>query len=534
MHLILVHLGKEFHFHIFDCIEQIRIFNPNINLHLLVQTDVYNTIMKTYKEIIFAYNVILKNCDLEEKSNEHLLFQKRSNLDRSYRNGFVYYCTQRFLVLHDYILNNSLVNIIHIEYDNLIFCDLNNIINILEENYNCGAVFDNSTQCVPSFVYFKNLESIQNLMNFIINNLYSYSNDMLLLGGFRNNEPENIQKLPILTEEYTNKFNIDNNFSNNISKFQCIFDARAIGQYIGGIDSRVHQYQGPGYINPDAHFKVNEINVEWREINGLFIPYACEVPVVNLHIHSKDLKQWLSNRKTKYNIDLIITGERLSKLNNIRYIKTDYINDQIYSENDIILSHNSDYSINENHIDYINKVTLWMGQNININHEKLVVLPIGIANSEWTHGNLEILSKIMNENNEKTKLCYYWFNINTNPEKRTYVKQIIDKNIPEIEWQQSNNFEEYLRNLSKHTFAICPVGNGIDTHRMWECLNLKVVPIVERNYVTEAFEYLGLYIVDDWNNLKLNDLIKYKENVLTYNKPGIINMDFYNNLIKNI
>ena len=191
MHLILVHLGKEFQFHIFDCVEQIRIFNPNIHLHLLVQTDVYNKIMKTYKEIIFAYNVILKNCDLEEKSNEHLLFEKRSNLDRIYRNGFVYYCTQRFLVLHDYILNNSLVNIIHIEYDNLIFCDLNNIINILEENYNCGAVFDNSTQCVPSFVYFKNsledlisnlqfIKSLVNLLNFLSISTIFFTTDIFV------------------------------------------------------------------------------------------------------------------------------------------------------------------------------------------------------------------------------------------------------------------------------------------------------------------------------------------------------------------
>jgi hypothetical protein len=94
------------------------------------------------------------------------------------------------------------------------------------------------------------------------------------------------------------------------------------------------------------------------EINNLLVPYACGVPVVNLHIHSKNLRKWLSNRKQKYSKDLIITGERLSRFENITYIPGDnidhpqfinYINSQEYN---IVLSHNSDYNISEKDLKY--------------------------------------------------------------------------------------------------------------------------------------------------------------------------------------
>ena len=46
-----------------------------------------------------------------------------------------------------------------------------------------------------------------------------------------------------------------------------------------------------------------------------------------------------------------------------------------------------------------------------------------------------------------------------------------------------------------------PEGNGIDCHRMWECLYLKVIPICHRNILTEHFSKLfPIILVDDWKD----------------------------------
>lgn len=536
INLILVHLGKTFPYHIFDCIEQIRIFNSNdtLNLHLLVQTDVYNKINNIHRDIILSYNVILVNVDELEITEFHKYFNQHTILNKEFRNGFWHFCTERFLSIYDYVLINNLTNIIHIEYDNLIFIDLSKIINVLETKYQCAGVFDTYTHGIPSFVYFKNIECIEALINFMKNTFNIYDNDMSLLEGFRRSNTI-MKRLPVLTTKYLDHFHLNHEFANNIDLFNVLFDARAIGQYIGGIDPRNEPYSGPGYINPDALFRVDQINVEWRlDKNNLYIPYACGLPVVNLHIHSKNLRKWLSNRDIKYNKDLIISGERLVKtLENCEYIKLDYITNNFNNKN-IVLSHNSDINIDTRYENYINNSKLWLGQNKNINNNKVICVPIGIANSEWKHGDINILSKIMNKKNKKNKLCYFGFSEHTNIYKRPHIKNVISNNNPELEWKSPNlPYDEYLNTLSEYIFAICPPGNGLDTHRMWECLNLKVVPIVERNHVTECFEHLGLLIVDDWNIITKEYLENYIIKHLQFNELGIVNLDFYKNITNN-
>ena len=119
INLILVHLGKTFPYHIFDCIEQIRIFNPNntLNLHLLVQNDVYNKINNIHRDIILSYNVILVNVDNLQISEFHKYFNIHSNLDKTTRDGFWHFCTERFLSIYDYVLLNNLTNIITAFFD---------------------------------------------------------------------------------------------------------------------------------------------------------------------------------------------------------------------------------------------------------------------------------------------------------------------------------------------------------------------------------------------------------------------------------
>jgi hypothetical protein len=75
----------------------------------------------------------------------------------------------------------------------------------------------------------------------------------------------------------------------------------------------------------------------------------------------------------------------------------------------------------------------------------------------------------------KKNNIYFYFKIDTNKEKRNdcYMKLKDHFKLSEK--------KDYFNYLSTFKFAICPEGNGIDTHRLWECFYLKVIPIVIDN-----------------------------------------------------
>ena len=172
--------------------------------------------------------------------------------------------------------------------------------------------------------------------------------------------------------------------------------------------------------------------------------------------------------------------------------------------------HNSDGEFKNEHksllqISNVNKI---FTQNLSIEpEERIIPLPIGIANSMWRHGNLNIWKQILETNSlvNKPKSIYFNFNINTNTVKRKKCYDIItSKNIPNL---PNTDYLNYLTILSSYKFAICPEGNGLDTHRFWECLYLKVIPICLKNHITEYYsKTFPIVLLDDWNDLNIEKL----------------------------
>jgi hypothetical protein len=148
----------------------------------------------------------------------------------------------------------------------------------------------------------------------------------------------------------------------------------------------------------------------------------------------------------------------------------------------------------------------WFGQNICFQHPKLHFLPIGIANSQWEHGNLSLFSdtNFINNLSNKSNNIYFNFNINTNITKRQICYDIL---INKLQWLNIIQPIENMKRLSTYKFCICPEGNGVDSHRVWECLYLKVVPIVIKSEFTDILLKQGipLVVLDKWDEI---DLIK--------------------------
>jgi len=134
-------------------------------------------------------------------------------------------------------------------------------------------------------------------------------------------------------------------------------------------------------------------------------------------------------------------------------------------------------------------------------HYKVKLLPIGIANPEWDHGNVNMLTQAYSHCHFKTNHIYFYCNINNNYNKRNecYLK------LNFLPKSYLKPVAEYFNYLASFKFAICPEGNGIDTHRLWECFYLRVVPIVVNNLfirkVQEKYN-LPMIILKDWNDLR--------------------------------
>lgn len=174
----------------------------------------------------------------------------------------------------------------------------------------------------------------------------------------------------------------------------------------------------------------------------------------------------------------------------------------------VLVSHNSDGEIRENtevlNILQNSKLEKWYGQNICFQHAKLRFIPIGIANSQWIHGNLHNFENILLNN--KPNNVYFNFNIHTNINKRVYCYESLKH---KLQWLDNVSAHDNIIRLSTYKFCICPEGNGVDTHRLWEALYLKIIPIVIRSEFTNILEKnkIPLVILNNWDEFDENKLV---------------------------
>ena len=171
----------------------------------------------------------------------------------------------------------------------------------------------------------------------------------------------------------------------------------------------------------------------------------------------------------------------------------------------VLMTHNSDHEVGDARRRLLDDPRLyrWFAQNALINHPKLVPLPIGIANSMWKHGDLDVLHRAIAaaQGSSPDQLVLLHFNPSTHAGRRP-IWDTLRANFPQMPSSPppARGYKRYLADLARHRFCVAPRGNGVDTHRLWECLYLGVVPIVERSRHTEHWQRLGLdvLVVDDW------------------------------------
>jgi hypothetical protein len=290
--IVLVHIGDVFFDYINICLKQIRKFND---------CEIFLVMSDLHQNKIKCAGVNFISLENLNKSEYHLEFLRTNKLDSAFRSGFWKSATERFFVLNDVVIQYNLKNIFHFENDVMIYCDLEGINEkCLVNKFEMLAPFDNHRRCIPSFVFFKDTSILSELNKFILR--YNNMNDMELLSQFEK-ESDQVGFLPVVPPNYQWRWKIKllnrnlEKFSENYIVFESIFDAAALGQFLGGADSRnlaSPSKLAKGFINESALYKASSFDYIWEsDDKGREIPHIIynghQIKINNLHVHSKNL-----------------------------------------------------------------------------------------------------------------------------------------------------------------------------------------------------------------------------------------------------
>ena len=138
-------------------------------------------------------------------------------------------------------------------------------------------------------------------------------------------------------------------------------------------------------------------------------------------------------------------------------------------------------------------------------HDKIHPLPLGIYRKEIADfANLR--------QNKKEKFCYanfsltnrYRFSVLQWAADQNYIDCLFTKRFSDWDDQLDSKYfsepltlQEFWSTLASYKFCIVPNGVGIDTERLWECIFMNVVPIVQNNYGNRIFSKIWPMILVD-------------------------------------
>jgi hypothetical protein len=175
----------------------------------------------------------------------------------------------------------------------------------------------------------------------------------------------------------------------------------------------------------------------------------------------------------------------------------------------VLLTHNSDDAIGPAYRPALADPRLhhWFAQNAVMRHPKLTPLPIGIANAQWPHGDLDALLEASNQRRDTRRdVVYVNFDVRTNPAVRIPLRDALARS-PHVWLAPPRPFRAYLDDMAACHWVLSPPGNGVDCHRTWEALYLGCVPIVARTeYGTPLHDGFPIVQVEDISRLNAREL----------------------------
>ena len=234
-------------------------------------------------------------------------FNTSSKLDQSFRNGFWHLCSLRLFYVYSYMKTFAAEHCIHLENDVLTYVNFDAMHPKFKHN-KVYATFDAPKRVIPGILYIPNHAAFAP----IIDNYNVQLNDMENLARFDKSVILPLPIFPILPGGGIDDTDTGNNkYIELFHDFQCIFDAAAMGQYLGGINPENQRGDTRGFVNETCVVKYNMFKFEWikcdvgDDFKELFIPSIIvnnkRYSICNLHIHSKRLTGFLADNPDKTN-----------------------------------------------------------------------------------------------------------------------------------------------------------------------------------------------------------------------------------------
>ena len=234
------------------------------------------------------------------------------------------------------------------------------------------------------------------------------------------------------------------------------------------------------------------------------------------------------------------------KDNDIIFVKTDLLPLFFKKYYSLIKCHfylingSSDLEIDHNYLKYLNedKIIMWMGCNISLEHKKILKIPIGFEENELPGGDQLLLNIFYNNKlpfeNKINKLLIT--SMRNTHASRSGVKSLLDSKDFCICLNKRLTFENFMNELNKYKFILSPRGNGIDTHRFWEILLVGSVPIVETSGLDSLYSKFPCIIVNSFEDIneELLDSYQYDFERQKNIKKYLITNDFNNMIYKKI
>jgi hypothetical protein len=275
--IVLVCLGNFQEYILTNITQLIKLGHTNI----YVITN--NNLMQEFKSLSKMIHLISA-----ETLNDPFNFARKSSLNREFRNGFWHLASARLFVLHSFMVNYGVNNVIHIENDVLLYynCD-DTLTDALHDKRQMYIPFDTYERNIASIVYIPDGATFGEILRH-----YDFGkNDMYNFSEIRK-KTELINTLPIFVSRHGDNEERDFITKNWPNFGGYIFDAAAMGQFVGGVDPRNICGDTRGFVNETCIIKYNEEGEIFWHMGKPFIRLkntGTQVPIFNLHIHSKAL-----------------------------------------------------------------------------------------------------------------------------------------------------------------------------------------------------------------------------------------------------
>jgi hypothetical protein len=177
-------------------------------------------------------------------------------------------------------------------------------------------------------------------------------------------------------------------------------------------------------------------------------------------------------------------------------------------------------------------VSNWYSTNVSCNKKDLFSIPLGLAN-EYSHKNLiQDNFQVFSNNVEKVNKLYLNFEENTNYFHRNKLRRKLSNKSFVVSDKLTLDNSEYLKNLNKYKFVLCPWGNGIDTHRVWETLYAGSLPIIPSHSLFISIFGDSLFLFNKVYEIE-NILSSINNKKFIFENEQILNMDYWSDKIIN-